>query len=980
MSIEVILQRELTEEQYNAAMDPASKILCLACAGSGKSRTLAYRIARLIAQGENPQGIVAFTFTEKAAESIKFNISKALTKVGLEPTIIGAMYIGTIHSFCQNILHEMDSRYRQFEVLDENRFKLFLISRYYDLGLKQIQTVHFPANRTNQNTTGYFNTINEVASAWSIMNDEKLSISEISQYDSTLGQVLQNIKSSLDDNEYIDFSSMIGLVVDALHANNLGALNAVNAISHLMVDEYQDVNPLQEELIKLLHQRLHSLFVVGDDDQSIYAWRGADVRNILTFSGRYAGCKTHTLSKNFRSTNLIVNSADNFVAAELGATRFPKTPQAASDYTPQDFNILWFNTRGDEAEWVAQRIDNLLGTEYCERDGKIRGLTFADFAILMRSTRSQEQSGSPRHADFTESLVRRRINYSLEAGGSIFDRIQVSALREAFESLRNNSPDRNQAKIIYDSSILSAYPKADFHQFANVLANWGRLIHGPIGGVRRRVYPQKLVHDLLDAFHLRETLYDDGTMQDIGTFSKMIQDVETVFMSIDSTRRFKDILNFMQNVAESGYNTGTEDILRRPDAVTVSTVHKMKGLEFPVVFIVDVEARRFPGDQENYRGWLPIQVLQNALQRNAYRGTREEDARLFYTALTRAERYLYVTGCENLPGARRSRQRSPFTQRLSNPNIHHDVNYIPQGLKQCKQVRRIDETIVPTSFSDIRYYLKCPKDYQFRKSFGFSPPIVDLFGFGLTVHASICKLHELFNSDVPSSEQAEAITRNLFHLKHVPESSDPINHPGPYERARDSAVAKVCNYVQMYGTDFTRRRQVEVRFEIPVTQAVISGTIDLMLHEDQEGKLLDAEVIDFKAMEGGKNAESNVDLQWTELSIQVQLYAKAAKEVLGQNARTGAVHLLKDNKRISVPVDEPAINAAVQNVEWAVDRIISGDFPMRPNKEKCETCDFKSLCSKVSESFSVDTAPPPIHVPGSQNTKMARAFSEFDNG
>jgi len=158
---------------------------------------------------------------------------------------------------------------------------------------------------------------------------------------------------------------------------------------------------------------------------------------------------------------------------------------------------------------------------------------------------------------------------------------------------------------------------------------------------------------------------------------------------------------------------------------------------------------------------------------------------------------------------------------------------------------------------------------------------------------------------------------------------------------------------------------------------VISGAIDLLLKVDPNNRILDARVIDFKAMEGGIDPETNEKLQWTELSLQVQLYAKAATEVLGENARTGAVHLLKDSKRVDVPINEQAVRSAVENIEWAVDRILAGEFPMRPQREKCEACDFRLLCLKRPESFSTQTQPPPIQVPGTPGAEMARAFSQF---
>lgn len=169
---------------------------------------------------------------------------------------------------------------------------------------------------------------------------------------------------------------------------------------------------------------------------------------------------------------------------------------------------------------------------------------------------------------------------------------------------------------------------------------------------------------------------------------------------------------------------------------------------------------------------------------------------------------------------------------------------------------------------------------------------------------------------------------------------------------------------------------MEQPFEVAVKQGVISGAIDLLLRYDDHGRLVSAEVLDFKTMEGGATPEENEELEWTELSLQVQLYALAAHEVLGENARTGAVHLLRDGQRVAVPVDFAAIRAAVENVEWAIDRILAGDFPMRPTPSKCESCDFKLICTQQSQTFGVDTQPPPVHVPAPRTTLMVLAFRD----
>lgn len=965
--IEGVLRARLSDQQAAAARDPAREILSLACAGSGKSRTLAYRIAHLVAaRGVAPNSIVAFTFTVKAADTIKRRVADALQATGSDPAVLGAMYIGTMHAFCEQALGELDASYRQFDVLDENRLMLFLISRFGDLGIRGLQ---------QSKGASYFDTVRAVGNAWMVLNDELLELAPVEAADPGLGAVLRTLENRMRADRFIDFSLMIRRVVEALAEGRAWESETIGRLQHLLVDEYQDVNPAQEALIRGLYGLGCSLFVVGDDDQAIYAWRGADVDNITTFERRYPAARRHTLAHNYRSTVPIVEAADGFVAAELGAGRFTKDPTATNSAGSRDFQRLWFPTREEEADWVAQRIGRLLGTEYCERSRPVRGLTPADFAVLMRSTRTDERNGTPRHAAFTRALQSRGIRFSLEAGGGPFERPQVQALVASFELLRNGSPSREVADAAFHASILAGFPTADFSRYAAVLSSWGREIHAPTAETRRRVFPQKLVHELLAAFGIQDADMSDDVMRDIGLFSRIMQDVEAVYLSVDSAPRFREILNFLQNAAARGYDTSTDDLVARPDAVTVTTVHKAKGLEFPVVFLVDVEQNRFPMSRRRYDGWLPQAVMQPALARGAYHTTPDGEARLFYTALTRAERHLYVTGAERLPGARANRRRSQFTLRLAHPELRED-RALPDGLRPAEPRRRVEDSDFPTSFSEIRYYLDCPKDYQFRKRYGFSPSIPELFGFGQTVHTSVGRLHQLHRKGVPSGEEAERVARDVFHLKHVAPSRDPENRPGPFERARERAVGMTRTYAETFVGDFTRERQVEARFEIPLDGAVISGSIDLLLRENERGEVVDAKVIDFKSIEGGGEPESNTEIDWTALALQVQLYALGAREVLGERTRTGAVHFLKDNRRVDVPVDDPAVRAAVANVEWAVRRIMAGDFPARPHRTKCEDCDFRLLCPRRRGEFQVRNEPPPIHLPGGR--AMAPAFSQVE--
>lgn len=947
----------LDNAQLAAVGDSSSTILSLACAGSGKSRTLAYRVARLVVEGEDPRSIAAFTFTEKAAESIKRRIAEALKRSGMDVTALSAMYVGTIHGFCQNALGEIQARYRQFDVLDDNRLILFCISRYGLLRISSLRPLH---PRGNGAQAGYFDAIKEVANAWKTLNDELIDIADVAAVDPVLGEVLLRLSEKLEGDQFIDFSLMIRKVVAALGSDEWRRSPMLSGVRHLFVDEYQDVNASQETLIRKLHEHGATVFVVGDDDQAIYGWRGADVQNILSFQQRYGGAR-HTLAHNYRSTNAIVESADRFAAATLGANRISKNPTATDPDGPRDFRVLFFEDRQGEAEWVASRIGELLGTEYQERDGTRRGLTPADFAILMRSTRQREQNDRPRHEAFTAALAERGVPFSLEAGGGVFSKPIVLALVESFELLRDGSPSRERLRSFFDTLVLSAYPRASFERVAEVFAEWGRRIHLSTEGARRRVFPQELVHDLLEAFGVANSDFDADGMRSIGLFSRVIQDVESVYLSVDSADRFKEVVNFLKHVAAEGYDISTDELVSRPDAVSVMTVHKAKGLEFPVVFIVDVEQRRFPKRRESYRGWLPVGLLGGVLTRGAYGTTVDGEARLFYTALTRAERYLYVTGAKMLPGGRRAASRSSFATQLQHEELVTTPDALTHGLVQATPARRVDDSEIPTTFSEVRYFLRCPHDYQLRKRFNFSPPIPELFGFGKTVHTAIERLHQESTESVPALQHAAQIAADTFHLKHVAMSRD-VDRPGPYERARDRAVSIVSEYVRGFGGDFAHERQVEARFEVPSGKAVISGSIDLLLELGPSGDVVDATVIDFKSMEAAASG-SDREHEWTDLSLQVQLYARGAQAIIGNDAKAGSVHFLKDGRRVEVPVHQESIQAALKNVEWAVERIAAGDFPMRPTSRKCAACDFARLCQKQRQEFSGGEQPPDVHTP-----------------
>lgn len=523
MTTEEILHLNLTDEQYAAVIDDSRNILCLACAGSGKSRTLAYKIAYLISKGEEPESIIAFTFTEKAAESIKRRVAEALRKFGLSENIVGAMFIGTLDAFCQKLLGDINAKYRQFDILDQNRLVLYVMSRQYKLGLK--------------NGKGYFNRIKEFTDAWQTMHNENIDLKDIEKYDTELFNRLSCLSDSMSADGYMDFSFAIYLAVQELNKIEKKEGSYIEKFKYLFVDEYQDINPIQEEFIKTLSEFLDMLFVVGDDDQSIYGWRGANVQNILTFKDRYKDVKIHKLLVNFRSTKAIVETANSFIQKTIPFERLPKEIKYHQNGNIQDLRNLWFQTREDEAKWVAQRIKSLIGTTYIEynpngTEKSRRGLTYSDFAVLIRSIRSQKDEN--KDVQFVNAMKELDIPVKTSGEGGIFDRPYAQCILEIMELLRDGTGvNRTDAEKCFVESVLPIFPDADKNKYFNVLQEWYSNIYTPATSARRKVYPQNFLHQLVDALNLR-MLRDETALRDLGLFSDIIKDVEQTYVSIDS--------------------------------------------------------------------------------------------------------------------------------------------------------------------------------------------------------------------------------------------------------------------------------------------------------------------------------------------------------------------------------------------------------------------------------------------------------------
>ena len=617
----------LNEPQYEAVTTLQGPLMVLAGAGSGKTRVLTMRIAHLITNGVDPFQILALTFTNKAAKEMKERIAKVVGNSNAR-----SLWMGTFHSVFARILRSeahylgFPSNFTIYDTQDSlNVLKKILKELNIDSDLykpKKVQS-RISAYKNNLITVNAYFKNPEIMEA-----DERANM----KY---MGQIYQKYVEQCFKNGAMDFDDLLLRTNELLTRFPEVLAKYQDRFRYILVDEYQDTNHSQYLIVKALSSKFENICVVGDDAQSIYSFRGANIYNILNFKKDYPDAKTVSLEQNYRSTQNIVNAA-NVVIAKNKA-QFPKNVFSDNEIG-EKIKVFRSLSDADEANFVANNI----WEQHNSHQRK-----FTDFAILYR-TNSQTRA-------FEDALRRKNIPYRVYGGLSFYQRKEIKDLVAYLRILVNENDNEALMRIInYPARSIGETTQNKLIVFADsqnvrvvdVLNNLGQ--YAPQLGLNNGVIA-KLADfwSMIKAFQvmlktenaytvamevaqrsgLIKFLKDDQTPEGISRVENVQELMNSMQGFIDEQKQIEDgdpsLSSFLENIALS---TDQDKKSENEDQVSLMTIHLSKGLEFPVVHLVGLEENLFP-----------------SFMSSSTREELEEERRLFYVALTRAEKQVFFS-------------------------------------------------------------------------------------------------------------------------------------------------------------------------------------------------------------------------------------------------------------------------------------------------------------------------------------------------
>ncbi len=978
------LLENLNTEQLKAVTHTDGPLLIVAGAGTGKTTVITRRIAYLIEQKlAKPEQILALTFTDKAAGEMEERVDQ------LVPLGVHDFWISTFHSFCERIIkqHGIDiGLSNDFQLLDKTKgwiflykiFDKFKLDYYRPLGSpnKFIDALldHFSKCKdeliTPEEYLAYAENLKlSSGDAQLPIGTDEDSIVEMKRVEE-LAEAYHTYQKLLLDNEYLDFGDLIHYCIQLFTRRPNLLKYYQQQFKFIMVDEFQDTNVAQYELIRLLAgqdtpDHKQNLVVVGDDDQSIYKFRGASVSNILKIKEDFPNIENLTLIDNYRSHQAILDLAYDFIQAN--------NPNRLETKMKIDKRLKGHNTEASEIQ-VLEGKDlseelNLVVTKALVLKEKFPESTWDDFCILTRSNSAAGEiipvleaklvpySFVANRGLYKKPLIADIINYlrlldNYHESSAVyrvlnFPKFQLDAIDIAHLTQFTNRKTISVYEAMQNPAALELLSESSKAKIADLLALLEKHTRYATEKSAVELFVE-LVSDLgIDDMLMTDTLENAQNRELLEQFYKI---VETYAQTAEdrTMRGFLNDLNLEFKAGEEGSikfdpNSG-------PESLKVMTIHSAKGLEFKFTFIVNLVDQRFPTRALRDAIELPTALIKDILPEGDFH--LQEERRLFYVAITRAKTHLYLSWGRDYGGAKMKKPSIFLTETNLVPSdtIHKatgKVVFTPNKTKSRKAVYKV----LPEnfSFSQIATFQQCPLEYKYRYYLRLPLPGNHHLSFGSTIHTVLQKYLEEFRRITTAPQQdlftkeavielpPESLLYELYEKEWIDDWYQDASQKENY-RARGLDILKA--FYASSQAQLPHLVLIEDSFTLKLgdkQQYQFNGKID---RADQGEKGL--QVIDYKTSEKvpAKTASSDLD--------QLRIYQWALDEYFHQEVESLQYWYLHPNEKVSVPLAKPEELQALkenllQTIEEIRDAVKFDRFADLHKKSKRHNCNHADM-------------------------------------
>jgi len=959
---EIDLQSKANPQQLEAILATDGPVLIIAGPGSGKTFTLVHLISH---KKVSPESLLVVTFTDKAARELTTRISNRLAELDIQFNL-NEMYLGTFHSICLRLLEEyreftrLKRSFTLFDQFDQQYFLYQHIKDFRELPDSQLVMGDDHSGRwaQSENLLKWLNKVSEEAidvHSLATANEPEIR---------ALALCFAKYQELLQEHNSLDFS---GIQYEALkllenHPEVLGQLR--NMLTHLMVDEYQDTNTIQERILLLLAGERRNICVVGDDDQGLYRFRGATIRNILEFPALFpeGECKQVKLTVNYRSHPDIIRFYNEWMKEQVWddgtrVFRFAKQILPREDKFPDVPTVVRLcasDSSGETTNWHAEVLSFL---KKLKASGKLED--WNQVAFLFRSVKNDKVVGLARF------LEAQGVPVFSPRSNMFFEREEIRLMIGAIIFLFPQFP---KVRAWADGVTLPIWDYYDQHCFKpfteelrkpenKPLLDWARplakqhaLLAQNTDYAFSGLFYQLLQFPLFSRFLSEESVQgvDKGrAARNLGTLSKLLTKFEYLhFVSVLNPeyleKNLRDLFNqFLRFLVDGGIGDYEDESEYAPKGcVSFLTIHQSKGLEFPVVVCGSLEAvpRKQYGELDvllEDGGYLskerfePLDHIKNF-----------DFWRLFYTAFSRAQNLLVLAAQEKHG---HGKSPSKYFERMfyELPNWRDiDLSVLTfEAVKQINLKREYSFT------SHITVFENCAEQYRFFKELEFNPIRAGAQLFGTLVHQTIEDIHKAVLRGEESSVTPERI-QDWLNTNYQFLSKRERQYLAP--QTLKAVENHVLGYFNRENGNWDRIKEAEVEISLVKDQYILKGSVDLIRGEHDT-----VEIIDFKSEKKPDMEKDRERLK--QYQHQLEVYAHLVEERTGQ--KVSRMHLYYTgedggNPYVSFNKDDRAIGKTIAQFDNIVSRIEQQDYQItaRPTK-LCQNCDMRSYCDNKNWKF-----------------------------